>query len=167
MKKYTLPIIVFGVIFSLIIVVILSIYPYSSSPISVKKFVSSQNGTLGIERLIALTEISDEIDLVFYYTSNNQIAANFLIKNNKGQYVKLVMTSTRSVDDINNIVASTRILHLFEATLYWGIAQSPDWTINHPNAHQIVVDGLTLVYYLHDKSLDEETLDLEFVQSIS
>lgn len=136
---------------------------FSDSTVSVKKFISAQNGDLGIERIITLTELSDEYDLVFYYTSDNCIAANILVKNENGKYVGLVMTTAQAPDHINYISASSRLSYLSEYTLYWGIAQSPKWTIDHPDSHQIIVDDLTLGYYLHNKPLDEETLDLKFV----
>lgn len=80
-------------------------------------------------------------------------------------YEDLVMTSGQSSNQVNSITSSTRQLNHSEKTLYWGIAQSPEWTINHPNSHQIVVDGLVLGYYLHNQPLDEEILDLKFVRS--
>lgn len=166
-KKYVLPIILFIVSFALIIGVFFSTRSSSNSSISIEKFISSQNGNLGVKQIIAITEASDTFDLVFYYTSNGQIAANLLVKDEDGQYTELVMTTTQSLNDRNQVFASSRVAYLSENTLYWGIAQSPDWTINHPNAHQIAVDELILGYYLHDKSLDEETLDLKFVHSES
>lgn len=101
--------------------------------------------------------------MVFYYTSDNRIAANIIVRNEDGEYVELVMTTTQPLEKVNRITGSSRQSFLSEYTLHWGIAQSPKWKIDHPNAHQIVVDNLTLGYYVHDKSLDEETLDLKFV----
>lgn len=166
-KISILPIVLCIVVFSLVIGILLIRLPSSNSSVSVKNFITSQNGDLGVEHIIALTEISDEFDLVFYYTLNHQVAANLLVKNEDEQYTDLVMTTTQSLDHINHITASSRTSHLSENTLYWGIAQSPDWTINHPNSHQIIVDELVIGYYFHDKSLDEETLDLKFVHSKS
>lgn len=166
MKKYILPITI-GVVFALALAIFLLTNQNSKSAVSIKNYICAENGELGVEHIIALTEISDQFDLVFYYTSNGQIAANFLAKNENGQYTKLVMTSSQSLDHINHIIASSRVLGACESTLYWGIAQSSDWTINHPNAHQIVIDDLTLGYYIHNKSLDEETLDIKFVHSES
>lgn len=139
--------------------------PHLSPTISVKEFIDSRNGDLSVEHIITLTEINSEYDLVFYYTSDSYIAANFLIKEENGMYEDLVMTSGQSSNRVNHITASTRQLHHSEKTLYWGIAQSPEWTINHPNSHQIIIDGLVLGYYLHDQPLSEEILDLKFVHS--
>ena len=166
MKKYIFPITI-GVVFALALAIFLLTNQNSKSAVSIKNYICADNGELGVEHIIALTEISDQFDLVFYYTSNGQIAANFLAKNENGQYTKLVMTSSQSLDHINHIIASSRVLGDCESTLYWGIAQSSDWTINHPNAHQIMIDDLTLGYYIHNKSLDEETLDIKFVHSES
>ena len=166
-KKYVLPLILCIVSLALVVGVFFSTQSSSYSSISIEKFISSQNGNLGVKQIIALTEASDMFDLVFYYTSNCKIAANLLVKDENGHYTALVMSTTRSLSDRNQISASSRIAYLSENTLYWGIAQSPDWTINHPNAHQIEVDGLIFGYYLHDKSPDEEILDLKFVQSES
>lgn len=166
MKKYIFPITI-GVVFALALAIFLLTNQNSKSAVSIKNYICAENGELGVEHIIALTEISDQFDLVFYYTSNGQIAANFLAKNENGQYTKLVMTSSQSLDHINHIIASSRVLGDCESTLYWGIAQSSDWTINHPNAHQIMIDDLTLGYYIHNKSLDEETLDIKFVHSES
>lgn len=163
-KKYILPITLSIVVLSLVIGMFVTMLSSSNSSISVRKFITSHNGNLGVERIIALTEVSDKFDLVFYETSKSQIAANLLVKDENGQYINLVMTTTQSKDYANHVVASSRISYLSENTLYWGIAQSPDWTINHPNSHQIVVDDLVLGYYFHNKSLDEETLDLQFVR---
>ena len=162
MKKYIFPITI-GVVFALALAIFLLTNQNSKSAVSIKNYICAENGELGVEHIIALTEISDQFDLVFYYTSNGQIAANFLVKDESGQYIKLVMTSSQSSDHINHIIASSRVLGDCESTLYWGIAQSSDWTINHPNAHQIMVDDLILAYYLHNKSLDEEPLDIEFI----
>lgn len=139
--------------------------PLLSSTTSVKEFIDSRNGDLGVEHIVALTEISSEYDLVFYYISDSYVTANFLIKDENGMYEDLVMTSGQSSNQVNSITSSTRQLNHSEKTLYWGIAQSPEWTINHPNSHQIVVDGLVLGYYLHNQPLDEEILDLKFVRS--
>ena len=166
MKKYIFPITI-GVVFALALAIFLLTNQNSKSAVSIKNYICAENGELGVEHIIALTEISDQFDLVFYYTSNGQIAANFLAKYENGQYTKLVMTSSQSLDHINHIIASSRVLGDCESTLYWGIAQSSDWTINHPNAHQIMIDDLTLGYYIHNKSLDEETLDIKFVHSES
>ena len=166
-KKYVLPLILCIVSLALVVGVFFSTQSSSYSSISIEKFISSQNGNLGVKQIIALTKASDMFDLVFYYTSSCKIAANLLVKDENGQYIALVMTTTQSLSDRNQISASSRIAYLSENTLYWGIAQSPDWTINHPNAHQIAVDGLIFGYYLHDKSPDEEILDLKFVQSES
>lgn len=140
--------------------------PSSNSPVSVKEFIESRNGELGIDHIIALTEVSNKFDLVFYTTSNDHIAANILIKNEDGNYVGFVMTTTKPLNKVNDISASSRQSYLSENTLYWGIARSPEWTIDHPNSHQIVIDDLVLGYYLHDKSLDEEILDLKFVCNV-
>lgn len=166
-RRHILQIPIYITVFLLGICVILSIYPSSNPPISVKRFIDSRNGDLGIEQVIALTEVDDEFDLVFYYTLSHQITANILLKNEDGQYSDLIMTTAQSPDCTNRVLASSRVSCLSKNSLYWGIAQSSDWRINHPNSHQIVADTIVLGYYLHDKSLDEELLDLKFVYSKS
>lgn len=133
------------------------------STISVQKFVDLQNGNVGVSQIIALTKLTNEYDLVFYYNQDNHITANILIKSEFGDYIGLVMTNSRSLDDVNHVVGSSRNSLLPGHTLYWGIAQSPEWKINHPNAHLIVVDDLALGFYFHDESLEERTLNLKFV----
>lgn len=153
---------------SIILCVLLLSKPSSSgSTISVEEFIASQNGDLGIKHVIALTELSDEHDLVFYYTPDDYIAANIILKNNKGVYIGLVMTTTQSPEKLNRVTGSTRQAYLSEFTLCWGIARSPEWTIDHPNSHQIIIDDLVLGYYFHNKPLDEEILDLKFVHKKS
>lgn len=164
MKKLVLLIAVSAVVCTAIICALLfSKWPSSDETVSVKEWIASRNGDLGVEQIIALTEVSDEYDLVFYYTADHQVAANFLVKDEGGKYTALVMTTTYSLDRTNQITGSTRQSHFADQTLYWGIAQSPQWTINYPDSHQIVVDELVLGYYIHHKSLDEEILELEFV----
>ena len=162
MRTKKIPWLIAGCSIIICTVVLLRHLTSSSSP-SVKEFISSQNGDLGVEHIIALTELSDEYDLVFYYTSDNRIAANIIVKEKTGQYIGLVMTTTRELNDVNHISASTRQSYLSENTLYWGIAQSSEWTIDHQDTHRVVADELVLEYYFHNKSLDEEILDLNFI----
>ena len=95
--------------------------------------------------------------------TNNQVSANLLVKSEDGTYTGFVMTTSQSLDRVNRVTGSSDSSYLSENTLYWGIAQSPDWVIDHPDSHQIVAGDLTLAYYFHNKSSDEEILDLEFV----
>ena len=141
----------------------LSKRPFSSSAVSVEEFIDSRNGDLGVESIIALTTLYDEFDLVFLYNTDDKVSANLLVKGEDGTYTGFDMTTSYYLDQVNRITGSSSLSYLPENTLYWGIAQSPDWVINHPDSHQIVVDNLVLGYYFHDKSLDEEILDLEFV----
>lgn len=164
MKKSALLIAICAAVCALILCLFfLSKRPFSSSAVSVEEFIDSRNGDLGVEDIIALTTLNDEFDLVFYMDTNNQVSANLLVKSEDGTYTGFVMTTSQSLDRVNRVTGSSDLLYLSENTLYWGIAQSPDWVINHSDSHQIVADDLTLAYYFHNKSSDEEILDLEFV----
>ena len=162
-KKHILLLTLLVVISSFIVGVVLLTSSSSPPSASVKNFIASKNGNLRVEHIIALTEVSDKFDLVFYETSQSQIAANLLVKDEEGQYIDLIMTTSQPLDHVNHVLASSRLSYLSENTLYWGIAQSPAWTINHPQSHQIILDDIVLEYYFHNKSLDEEVLDLNFV----
>ena len=164
MKKSVFLIAVCAAVCTLILCLFfLSKRPFSNSAVSVEEFIDSQNGDLGVESIIALTTLNDEFDLVFLCNTDDTVSANLLVKGEDGTYTGFVMTTSHYLDQVNRITGSSRLSYLSENTLYWGIAQSPDWGINHPDSHQIVVDDLVLGYYFHDKSLDEEILDLKFV----
>lgn len=135
----------------------------TAKAVSVKEFIGAKNGDIGVSQIIALIELTEQYDLVFYKTLDNQVTPNIIVKDNSGDYIDLVMTSTRSLDETNTVVGSSRNTLLSGYTLYWGIAPSPEWKINHPNAHLIVVDDLALGFYFHDESLEEKTLNLKFV----
>lgn len=75
---------------------------------------------------IALTELTTEYDLVFYYTSDNRIAANIIVRNEDGEYVELVMTTTQPLEKVNRITGSSRQSFLSEYTLHWAL-------LNHLN----------------------------------
>ena len=164
MKKNALLIAVCAAVCTLILCLFfLSKRSFSSSAVSVEEFIDSRNGDLGVEGIIVLTTLNNEFDLVFLLNTNNQVSANLLVKSEDGTYTGFAMTTSQSLERVNCITASSRLSYLSENTLYWGIAQSPDWVIDHPDSHQIVVDDLTFAYYFHNKPLDEEILDLEFV----
>lgn len=126
-------------------------------------FIESRLGEHSVQHVIVLTELTDEYDLIFYNTSPDSIAANILIKDLRGNYIDLITTTRIESTHVNFITGSTRNSKLPGHTLYWGIALSPEWRINHKEARQITVDSLSLSYYFHNAELDDEMLDLYFV----
>lgn len=132
---------------------------------SVRELIASQNVGRGISHIVARTELTEQYDLVFYSALDNQIDAGIMIKDPDGTYTDFVLYSTESLEDKNEVTGAYD-KSIPGHSLYWGIAQSPEWKLNHPMAHQIVVDELVLGYCFYPKSLDDEILeDIAFVST--
>ena len=163
-RKHFIQLIISCVVVLCIVLGLFLLKRIESKTVSVKELIDAKNGDIGVSQVIALTELTEEYDLVFYKTLKDHITPNIIVKDNSGYYIDLIMTSERALDGDDDVVGSSRNSLLPGHTLYWGIAQSQEWKINHPNAHQIVVDNLVLGFYFHDESLEEKTLDLKFVR---
>lgn len=126
-----------------------------------------RNLTDPVYRTIAITELTEEYDLLIYsvaeHGETDSIEAAILIKDAKGRYQDISPFGRRKLSETNQVEACADRQSFPGHTIYWGIAESSDWVIDYEGAHQITVDGLTIGYYFHDKPL-EEALKLEFVK---
>ncbi len=86
---------------------------------SVRELIASQNVGRGISHIVALTELTEQYDLVFYSALDNQIDAGIMIKDPDGTYTDFVLYSTESLEDKNEVTGAYD-KSIPGHSLYWG-----------------------------------------------
>ena len=139
-----------------------------SHPRSPQEFISDWWGFEDVH-VVALTELTDDWDLVFYTSPDHGLAVNVLNRDSDGRYIGTIGSGQGRLEPDGRMHGSL-ISKDPSYTLYYALSTSPEWHLEMEKydspIHRLVVDELMIEYFLYPKTMDEELLHQASVQAM-
>lgn len=159
-KKTIMPIVFTLLAFILICAYFgVSLYELRAHPRSPQEFISDCWGYEDVH-IVALTELTDNWDQVFYTSSDNGLGHVVLLRDSNGHYIGVVGVGSGQLEPDGHM-HGTLMTKAPGCTLYYGMSTSPEWHLDvdyEGPIHRLSVNELFIEYFLYPKTMDEELL---------